>query len=48
MEEASLKYFNEYGGFSKDGKEYLITCLASLSDEGRYKAVQSAINTIIK
>ena len=24
MEEASLKYFNEYGGFSKDGKEYLI------------------------
>lgn len=24
MEEASLKYFTEYGGFSKDGKEYLI------------------------
>ena len=34
--------------YEKDGKEYLITCLASLSDEGRYKAVQSAINTIIK
>ena len=34
--------------YKKDGKEYLITCLASLSDEGRYKAVQSAINTIIK
>lgn len=24
IDEASLKYFNEYGGFSKDGKEYLI------------------------
>ena len=34
--------------YEQDGKEYLITCLASLSDEGRYKAVQSAINTIIK
>lgn len=34
--------------FEKDGKEYLITCLASLSDEGRYKAVQSAIKTIIR
>ena len=34
--------------YEKDGKEYLITCLASLSDKGRYKAVQSAINTIIK
>ena len=34
--------------YKKDGKEYLITCLASLSDEGRYKEVQSAINTIIK
>lgn len=29
-------------------KEYLITCLAALLNEGRYKAVQSAINTIIK
>ena len=34
--------------YEKDGKEYLITCLASLSDEGRYKAVQSAINNIIE
>ena len=34
--------------YEKDGKEYLITCLAALSNEGRYKAVQSAINTIIK
>lgn len=31
-----------------DGKEYLITCLVALSDIGRYKAVQSAINKIIK
>lgn len=29
------------------GKEYLITCLAAHSNEGRYKAVQSAINTIL-
>ncbi len=34
--------------YEKDGKEYLITCLAALSNEGRYKAVQSAINTIIE
>ena len=34
--------------YEKDEKEYLITCLAALSNEGRYKAVQSAINTIIK
>lgn len=34
--------------YEKDGKEYLITCLAALSNEGRYKAVQSAINTVIK
>ena len=34
--------------YEKGGKEYLITCLAALSNEGRYKAVQSAINTIIK
>ena len=34
--------------YEKDGKTYLITCLAALSNEGRYKAVQSAINTIIK
>ena len=33
--------------YEKDGKEYLITCLAALSNEGRYKAVQSAINTIL-
>ena len=32
----------------EDGKAYLITCLAAPSNEGRYKAVQSAINTIIK
>ena len=34
--------------YEKDGKAYLITCLAAHSNEGRYKAVQSAINTIIK
>ena len=34
--------------YEKDGKEYLITCLAALSNEGRYKAVQSAVNTIIE
>ncbi|MDD7305888.1 MAG: serine hydrolase [Peptoniphilaceae bacterium] len=34
--------------YEKEGKTYLITCLAALSDDGRYKAVQSAINTIIK
>lgn len=34
--------------YEKDGKEYLITCLAALSDKGRYQAVQSAINTLIK
>lgn len=34
--------------YQKDGKSYLITCLAARSNEGRYKAVQSAINTIIK
>lgn len=34
--------------YEKDGKEYLITCLVALSDIGRYKAVQSAINKIIK
>lgn len=33
--------------YKNDGKLYLITCLAALSDAGRYKAVQSAINTII-
>ena len=34
--------------YEKDGKAYLITCLAARSNEGRYKAVQSAINTIIE
>ena len=34
--------------YEQDGKAYLITCLAAHSNEGRYKAVQSAINTIIK
>lgn len=34
--------------YEKDGREYLITCLASKSDKDRYKAVQAAINTIIK
>lgn len=34
--------------YEKDGKKYLITCLASHSNLDRYKAVQSAINTIIK
>ena len=34
--------------YEEDGKAYLITCLAAPSNEGRYKAVQSAINTIIK
>lgn len=34
--------------YEKDAKEYLITCLAALSNPGRYKTVQSAINTIIK
>ena len=34
--------------YEKDEKKYLITCLAALSNEGRYKAVHSAINTIIK
>ena len=33
--------------YEKEGKKYLITCLAALSNEGRYKAVQSAIKTII-
>lgn len=33
--------------YEKNGKEYLITCLAALSDAGRYKAVQSAIDTVI-
>ena len=34
--------------YEKDGKSYLITCLASQTNEDRYKAVWSAINTIIK
>ena len=34
--------------YEEDGKAYLITCLAAPSNEGRYKAVQSAINTIIE
>ena len=34
--------------YEKDEKTYLITSLAARSNEGRYKAVQSAINTIIK
>lgn len=33
--------------YEKDGEKYLITCLASKTNEDRYKAVQSAINTII-
>ena len=33
--------------YEKDGEKYLITCLASHTNEDRYKAVQSAINTII-
>ena len=33
--------------YEEDGKEYLITCLAARSDEGRYRAVQSAINIYI-
>lgn len=33
--------------YEKDGKKYLITCLASHTNEDRYKAVQAAINTII-
>lgn len=34
--------------YEKDGKNYLITCLASRHDGDRYKAVQAAINTILK
>lgn len=33
--------------YEKDGEKYLITCLASHTNEDRYKAVQAAINTII-
>lgn len=34
--------------YEKDGKNYLITCLASRSDEDRYKAVQAAINEVLE
>lgn len=34
--------------YEKNGKSYLITCLAALSNDGRYKSVQSAINTVIE
>lgn len=33
--------------YEKNGKKYLITCLASHTNEDRYKAVQAAINTIV-
>ena len=34
--------------YENNTKKYLITCLAARSDDGRYKAVQSAINNIVK
>lgn len=34
----ALKYFNEYGGFSKDGKEYLI-CINKPVSYRRYGAI---------
>lgn len=40
--------YNLLALYEKDGKGYLITCLAAKSDKDRYQAVQAAINTIIE
>lgn len=40
--------YNLVALYEKDGKRYLITCLASQSNKDRYKAVQTAIDTIIE
>ena len=40
--------YNLLALYEKDGKRYLITCLAAKSDNDRYQAVQAAINTIIE
>lgn len=40
--------YNLIALYEKDGKRYLITCLAAKSDKDRYQSVQAAINTIIK
>ena len=40
--------YNLLALYEKDGKRYLITCLAAKSDKDRYQAVQAAINTIIE
>ena len=39
--------YNLIALYEDNGKNYLITCLASHSNKDRYKAVQAAINTII-
>ena len=40
--------YNLLALYEKNGKRYLITCLAAKSDKDRYQAVQAAINTIIE
>lgn len=40
--------YNLIALYEKDGKRYLITCLAAKSDKDRYQSVQAAINTIIE
>lgn len=40
--------YNLVALYEKDGKRYLITCLASQSNKDRYKAVQTAIDMIIE
>ena len=39
--------YNLIALYEKNGEKYLITCLASHTNEDRYKAVQAAINSII-
>lgn len=40
--------YNLIALYEKDGKRYLITCLAAKSDKDRYQSVQAAINTIVE
>ena len=40
--------YNLIALYEKDGKRYLITCLAAKSDKDRYQSIQAAINTIIE
>ena len=40
--------YNLIALYEKNGKRYLITCLAAKSNKDRYQAVQAAINSIIE